>query len=669
MLGPRRTISLGMAFAGLLLWLCAPAWSQSRGTIELTTFPTISVADGRTPITVTAVVRDRGGSLVPNGTQVVFASTLGQFQETSVLTQNGLARTTLTASSLPGIGKITASALTFNATSVLEIEFVSDRQKLSTAQEYVEVYSPAALMYSTEKRVLEASATGRKVRLKYREVEIEADDLQLKAQQYEVRARNAILRIGETERLYPELFLRLNARTGFGLTTYLANVREVAPTPFGFRFRTVTRERLGPVQIARGEITPWTGSGAPINPRFEDISEVTTLIAGRRAYVYPQRELLFERATVLVGGLPVMRAPLFRVDVNVSTPVITDQFFNVTSNQLAVNYPHYLTLRPGQSSLIRLRAGTRYGTGIGAGGGTFLDYELRWNRGDEMDGGLTFQGLARKDWGLSARQYLRLDDRSTLSSQFDFPANRSIVGTVNLNRQFDGFQVSLSGNGARNVRGPRYDSQNHFAVIEKDPTRLRGIGRLFYGVSMAYNEIATSDTKRSQTTYGLRARMQADPVRVAPGSSLNSSFSVASRSGRNVSSGITTTAVMTLSSQVTRDITGMLTYDYLDDAFNSRYIGRHRLSLQSYASRGSFSVQGFISRSLDIDRTNMFGDLSYRMSRLWRFGAVHTMDQYLGQRFQETSFVLGYRVGFREIGLSYSTRTRRIGIEVLGASF
>jgi hypothetical protein len=658
-----------VVLAGLLLAPAGPAGAQTRGTIELTTFPAIAVADGRTPIAVSAVVRDRGGSLVPNGTQVVFSSTLGQFHETSVLTQNGLARTTLTASSLPGIGKVTASALAFNAVAVLEFEFVSDRERLSTAQEFVEVFSTGALVYSTERRVLEASATGRRVRLKYREIEIEADDLQLRVQQYEVRARNAILRIGDTERVYTELFYRLNARTGFGMTDHTVTVREIVGANYGFRFREAQRERLGPVQIARGEITPWLASGAPVDMRFEDLSEVATIVGGQRVFVFPHRELLFERASVTIAGVTVLRAPLFRVDVNVATPLLTDQFFSVTGNRLAINYPHYLTLGPGYSSLLRFRTGTRYGTGMGVGGGTFLDYEVRWNRGDEMDGGFTIQGLARRDWGLSARQYLRLDDRSTLTAQMDFPANRALVGSVNINRHFDGFQTHISGNASRNLRGPFYASQNHFAVIETDPTNLGSWGRLFYGASLAYSEMTTAGARRSQTTYGLRARVHMLPIAIERGSTLNSTFSVASRSGRNVASGLTTTATMTLSSQLTPEISGVVTYDFLDDGFNSRYIGRHRLSFQTFASAGRFSAQAFVSRSLDIDRTNMFGDLSFRFSPTWRFAAVHTLDQYLGQRFQETNLVLAYRVGFREIGISYSTRTRRIGIELLGTSF
>jgi hypothetical protein len=44
-------------------------------------------------------------------------------------------------------------------------------------------------------------------------------------------------------------------------------------------------------------------------------------------------------------------------------------------------------------------------------------------------------------------------------------------------------------------------------------------------------------------------------------------------------------------------------------------------------------------------------------------------DDFDAQDYVDQTFILGYRLGFREIGMSYSGRTRRVGLEILGARF
>ncbi|HRK21973.1 MAG TPA: Ig-like domain-containing protein, partial [Fimbriimonadaceae bacterium] len=128
--------------------LAAPAQADS-GIVKLNSFPSISVADGRSTVTISAEIRDTNGSLAPNGTQVVFSATLGcTFREPVVKTQNGIAHAILEAGSIPGTVRITATALAYNATTSLDYELVSDRSLLSTAKEFVEIVADTKLLYS-----------------------------------------------------------------------------------------------------------------------------------------------------------------------------------------------------------------------------------------------------------------------------------------------------------------------------------------------------------------------------------------------------------------------------------------------------------------------------------------------------------------------------------------
>ena len=142
-----------------------------------------------------------------------------------------------------------------------------------------------------------------------------------------------------------------------------------------------------------------------------------------------------------------MQMPLYQLNLmQTQGSNVMSSMINVNNNQVQVNYPYYLSLKPGQTSLLRFRTGERYGRGINSSGGAFIDYEMNWNRGDEMDGKFTISGIGRKDWTVGVHQYARLDDRTTAFGMVEMPANQSLYGSINLNRVYNGFQVSLNGN-------------------------------------------------------------------------------------------------------------------------------------------------------------------------------------------------------------------------------
>lgn len=659
------------AFAVMCLLALSAAGFAQNATISLNCFPAIAVADGRSPLTVTAIVRNQNGSAVPDGTQVVFSSRLGNFRQNVVQTTDGLARVILIAGTTAGSELISASVLAFRANANLEVEYVSDRSLLSSAKEYIEIVSAKSLIYSSEMRTMEGISADRGVKLRYKDIDIEADNLQLKVPTYEVTAKNAKLKFGKETRTYKQLYMKLNLRKGAGVTEFESSSTEIVPGPTFIRFQKGPPVmRTGLVEIRTGGVSPFVGTPNSGWFRFEDLSNSTTLIASKKAVIYPSREIQFQRADLMVGGVTIMRLPLFQLSTQNANPVVTDQFVNVTNNQLAINYPYYLTLKPGQTSLFRLRSGTLYSSGVGAASGTFLDYELHWNQGDDMDGGLTVQGLARNDWGVGLRQYWRPDPLTTVAAQVDFPQNRTLVGTLNANHQFDGFQFNFSANGSRTVRGSPFQNDQYYLSLDKDPTKIGKLPlRLYYGVTASQNSYKTVAGDRFQRSVGVGTRMYLLPQPINKKTTLNASLSVSHLMGYNVLQGLTTNATLTVSSALTTRSALVVGYEYLNDGFNSSVIGRHRLTAQAQIGFGrmSFSILG--AKSIDIDRLNGSAEFRYKLSDLWRIGSYYSIDRYLGSSFQDYSFLVGYRLGFREIGLSWSQRTKRIGLEILATSF
>src|SRR5262249_23573132 len=154
------------------------------------------------------------------------------------------------------------------------------------------------------------------------------------------------------------------------------------------------------------------GVKAPTSPTdatvfdFEDLTTTEATIVAKKAVAFPRKDIQFHNAEIFMGEAKLMTMPLFQVSLYGDTPLLTQQVVNVNDNQLAVNYPHYLSLRPGQSSLLRLTTGESYGRGLGVNRGLFLNYELNWNKGDDMDGGLVLSGLNRNDWGIGLHHYM-----------------------------------------------------------------------------------------------------------------------------------------------------------------------------------------------------------------------------------------------------------------------
>lgn len=655
----------------ILLFAIATAVANcSNGVIRLTSFPSMTVADGRSTLTISAEVRDRSGNIVPDGTQVVFATNMGSFVEPVTRTVSGTARAIFSAGSVPGIAKIQASALTYNAVSILDIELVSDRNMLTSAKEFIEISAENYLMYSLDHRIMGAAAPERGVAIRFRDISIDADDVQLTIPSKEVRARNAKVKFGTYEREFTELYFKMDSKEGFGITTFEVPNSRIVATAKLFKFETSTVKRLGMAQISGQNITPYTKQLPSGIFEFTDLLESTSTISAKKAFAYPRGQIQFHRASIFIGTQRVMSMPMYQLDMNSSSPLATEQFLNVYNSQVALNYPYYLTLEPGETSAIRFRTGERYGRNSTSLGGVFLDYEWNWNKGQDMDGGLTVTGLNRKDWSIGARQYLRLDSKTVASAQLEFPSHRSVFGSASVQRHGDGYHMSVNASSSRSLKGTEYQTQQYSAVIEKSPTKVGTLPlRLFYGVTANSSSSDTASTHFQQNSVGARVRMQVLPILLDKRSTLMGSMSLSHLQGDGVKNGLTTIADLSLSHQFGDGAALFMSYNYTDDGFASAVTGRNSLNVNGIYDRGKLSFSFNASKSLDMDRQSYFFDSSFLVSDQWRVSYQYTFDQFLGDRYIDDLAMLSYRVGVREIGVTYSIQRKRIGIQLFGSQF
>ncbi|HWD39296.1 MAG TPA: Ig-like domain-containing protein [Fimbriimonas sp.] len=671
------------ALAALLVLAAVASADQSQ--VKVSFWPSVAVADSHTTINVTAEVRDSSGHTVRDGTQVMFTSTIGTFQSSVVPTVSGTAHAVLLAPSSAGIASITVAPVDLNGNpTVIQYEFVGSKSELSSAKEYVEIIAPGYMQYAHDRRVIGAAAPNQGVSLRYKDIYLRADDLQYDINSYTVIARKAHLKMGKVSTNFDELNLTLNAHRGVGTTNFRASSPSnvtFAGGVFAFLAQkddqtwiiAPPEERYGLVEFDRTGMKAFTGQGQAANFDLADISTSPSTVSARKAVVFPRKGIQFQSAELYVANAKLIKLPLFVVNFNSSTgsPLVTDDIVSVNDNQIGVNYPQYLILRPGLTSDLRFHMGDRYGRGLGSDRGAFLDYEINWDHGDDMEGGLTFGGIGRNDWELDAHQFWKLGDRTTTTAQFSLPAGNGIYGSGSIDHQFVGYSMSLNAAHSQTFTGFTSSSQSYGASLMTDSRR---VGRLpfRYTIGTTATETVSNDEllgRRSQDGEGLTLNLQSDSIPIDRISNLTTSWQFSKLYGENVAKVLGVVGSVNISHRLSNNANLLTSYTFTEDGFNEAAIGRHMVTVQGNYHQGNFSASLLASKSLGIDRLNLYGDASYSLSKLWRLAYTYTSDQYLGEQFLDYNFAIGYRIGWREVGLTWSYSTKRFGIELLGAQF
>jgi hypothetical protein len=173
-------------------------------TIQVTTERDVIRADGRSTTRISVQVRDDRGVFVPDGTRVRFSATAGQLETGVVETQGGVARVTLTAPNLPGVGIIT-----INLEGVLQAAQTNVRITFSDDAETSETgttgrRSRRYVAYLTDYNVIQANGRRRgkksRARFEYRSLSVSADSLQFDVKQIFFRRWETSRCPGERER-------------------------------------------------------------------------------------------------------------------------------------------------------------------------------------------------------------------------------------------------------------------------------------------------------------------------------------------------------------------------------------------------------------------------------------------------------------------------------------
>lgn len=689
-----------MRKALLFLLLLIPAHAFAVITIRLSAFPDQLVADGRSATTITLEVRSNDGKLVPDGTRILLSSTLGNFRETIVTTQNGIARAILIAGNITGTARITAAEIsTTSNPSVIDVEFVKSRDQLATNNDFIEIESTQSLEYVFRDQIATASAVNRGVKARFLNYNVKAKELQFAYGEQVIRARDAIVKWENNEVLFDDFYIDIRKRKAYGFALvetvpfdrigYRGGVFFLQKYDYDLGFIPAPTRKLPRIMevTSQGLRYPTT----KINPSIfnfkkvrEGIIAVTEAeydqesendynmyrVTAKRMLVISRRTVQFQSAKLYIPGNAI-RQGLLTFDLNSLNQSPISEWVGVNNSAFTVNYPAYISLERDQTQNFRFRTGQNFGRGINLNRGFFVDFEQNWNARDERLGSFVVTGVGRDDFNLGFRQFARFNSQTNANFVLDSPQARSLISSVTLNRQADAFQYSFTASNQRALRGSKVDRQDYFAFAEHDPVKVGKLPvQMFYGLNASFGRNVNEFSSQESSGLGARLRFQSNTINLKGNQSLLAGITFNQQFGTNLATPLAINGNVSLTKTFSEGFTTTFMYDYTYDGFTEQALGLNRLSIQSNFFRGNYDISINYSQSLGLDRFNLFTDASLRFSPKWRISNQYTINSFIGETFLDYNWLLAYRLkpGIPEIGLVLPSATQRLGFTVVSFS-
>jgi len=641
---------------GILLWLLL-SWSgvaigaAPLYSIKLSVSPAVLLSDGKSVALVSAEVRDDKGNLVPDGTQVQFSASQGVLRDAVVGTSAGVARTQLTSATLPGVATITATIPGASAFEEAHVTFTDDADMLRQRVNTYLFASSQYLAYSADWRTVEAVSSEQKA-------ELTIGNLHLRARSYQYRldddllvAEGAVLTRGKRTLVAERLRYYPRRDEGQAVLVEDGQIREVV-------FKGPLWE-LEPVAVSRADAYT-----------YNDLSASELLFVAESAVLLPGERIQFRHAKMYVAGQKLLTMPMYDLSFRTGE-ALGQQIVGVNSGGVTLDLPFYYVVSPQAVGALRLRHAQRVGRAVYAiRPGWSLDLEHTYSRPGMMEGELALTSLTRGDWGLRWNHAHWFSQNASTHFYVDVPAHRNLYINSGLSYGFGQGRVGLNLSGGQSLSGTRYRDLRGDLYVESNPLKMGSLLKMTVSTTFSSRVSEFADQRVRTDGAGLRSRIYTVPLRLA-GFTVNSSLMASYLWGNSQTTGSSLLATVSASRGLWEGALLSLNYDYTYDRLvQVTGYGRHRLSgmfAWSVGQRLNASIVG--TRILDGDSLTLFADASYRLSTLWRLGANLSFNRFQGTRYNDLELSIGYRVGIRELLLTWSSLTHRWQVDLIAAGF
>ncbi len=621
--------------------------------IRLTVIPESVAADGRTSATVRADLRNSDNSPVPDGTEVVIYTNLGELttdgvqrdRQIRVSTTGGVATAEIT-SIQPGQATIQAQVQDGGRAEAL-VEF---RPEGVAAEEGANVVFVRGkwVGYNPESERVEALSA----ELKYRGLTILADQLWLDTNRLIVKADLPRIKRGE--------------RSLSGETAYYDLVRK----------RGVLRrfDDIGQVQevFFRGlalEITEKPNWTPPEDAFREPQEEPSTWMVCRAVTVFPDEKVVLRSATLYVGEQRVTKLPpLFVLGKQGYRGSTNNQVIDVSSTGgIAVDFPYFLSVTDTSSTSVHVQKGRRYGR-LGVREGWSLALEREYDT-PHANGSIALDSLPYADVGLHWAHEQQIGRGVHGAFDVAWPGHRNLFTSASVIQRLNSGRLYYRFGGDKTA-GSGFNLDTSVDYLNR-PVRLGRTGlSLRPGTRLQYRHRSYYDLAPFSQT--LSADLSLRPWRPDKVSSIRPLLSYQFtwdsdldiehywrfalgmdrrfKGGRRVSLDYAITQRSGSRSPYSRGI-------------------RQRLDA-SYVSFGSRRLRTMLNASYDITENNWFalGSMDYRFAPKWHVQLLGRYFTYRFGSFSDAEVSIGRAIGNREIALRWSAEENRLALE-LGGGF
>lgn len=604
-------------------------------------------ADGKSLCTISAEVRDRDGVLAPDGTEVRFNSTLGVIEETAE-TSAGVVRVKLTSSDIPGECMVTATWLEGQAVAQISVSFGGSAEDVGGPQ-YLEVNADEYLAYSIDYRILEAIGS---VRIRYRSIEMTADQAQVDLQMGRIVARSS-------GRDTP-IEVRMKDKTISG-DLLLCDVNSLEG-----QLISISSGKSQVVDLRTGESKPSEGTGLyqPEELELVDLSESSVLVKADAATIFLGEKIQFKSAGVYVNGKRTLWLPFYVLSLT-DNQADDGQYVGYSTGGLTLNLPLYYSLTPSSSGALLVRHGESAGWGwYGQKPGWFLDVRQKYTT-PTASGQILLSQVTGADWGTHLSHTQQIDSRTQGYLYVDWAAHKDLFGMMNLSRSFDNFSAGLNFYGSyldegTDTRTTEFSLQTHAKPLGKLPAR--------FSLSSRTSHLSGSNLGNSGgMQQSLLGNIYSNPFELSNDISLRSSLSLGYRWGNARASGLSTIAAAVLDWRISTNSRLQLNYRFADRAtsYTSSTFGKQSLSAHLRLSDGKkWGASFFMMTGLDYSSANILSDLSYYLDKNWRVGLRSTWNKFGDLSYNDTEFALGRRLGSRELMAVWSKSQHKIMLEL-----
>jgi hypothetical protein len=643
-----------LPFLAVPVALCAiQAPAHAAGAIRVTVSPNVLLADGISTATVSAEVRTSSGRPARDGTEVRFYTTAGTITQVA-FTSAGVARATLTASSVPQAANISVSAGLDQA--VLTVPMVSKLVEANVGGRVLNLQGEY-VAFSEDKRFIQADG---QVKVKFRGLEIEANSVQVDL------TRDSLKALGKVN-IVSDGNAQVGERLWLDLKTFEGYITAVGVRKW----------------FSGYGLTDLPERPKNANPDFDlvDLTDSQLIWVAKQANYVIDERVQVQGARAYIGGIKSLRMPFHESNLRAGFGE-TGQYVGFGSQGLNLDLPLYVRMTPGSTTAFHVGYGARNSGGIGNFSrqrGLRVDLVQKYGFAGASEGEAQLTDLSSPDrFGFSWNHTQQLTKSTRLVSNLQFPQHRDIYGQLNLTSglPIGTLQVAVGANKPHN----RDLAKTLSFAFETKPKPLAN-GKVSISAETSYFRRDASELRLTRgvrvptldqqyQTFGIKARPRS--LDLPFGLTLDSSASLRAVSGKT-NNGFGPTFETQLRKQLPNNGTLSLGLNYnhlttVNDLLP--YTGKLNSSLSlSYPVTNRFKVAAIANAALDADSRNSLLQASYQITPQWRFDFLHTLF-HMGQ-FGESDMQLGISraLGNRELSVYWSSRQGKFIVEFGSSRF